>query len=231
VSTPTDYLASESVAALLVAATRAARARLELDERLDEELRSSLLVLAVAVSQLQERLALEHELDAEGVRVPVAVVPGEPLEQSWGWTAHVDAVIAAADQVVDRVVSPAVQTIPRVNSPISTSSATPSSLTETTRQRRSGGARWAEPPPSSNSRIAPRCSLTTSHWPSSSDAARSSMTTCSRGPGTPPPCGRPGSFASLTARSIRNFTRIWAQPERVSPAREVGPEVFVAQIG
>jgi hypothetical protein len=112
VSTPTDYLASESVAALLVAATRAARARLELDERLDEELRSSLLVLAVAVSQLQERLALEHELDAEGVRVPVAVVPGEPLEQSWGWTAHVDAVIAAADQVVDRVVSPAVQTIP-----------------------------------------------------------------------------------------------------------------------
>jgi hypothetical protein len=112
VSSATDYLASESVAALLLAATRVGKARLELDDRLDEDLRSSLLVLAVAMSQLQERLALEHELDAEGVRAPVAVVAGEPLEQSWGWATHVEAVIAAADQVVDRVLSPAAPTIP-----------------------------------------------------------------------------------------------------------------------
>jgi hypothetical protein len=98
VSSPTDYLASKSVAAVLDAATRAGKARLELDERLDEGLRSSLLVLAVAVSQLEERLALEQELDAEGVRAPVALVASESLEQSWGWTAHVEAVIAAADQ-------------------------------------------------------------------------------------------------------------------------------------
>ncbi|MEA2500634.1 MAG: hypothetical protein QOD01_745, partial [Actinomycetota bacterium] len=52
------------------------------------------------------------ELEAEGVRVPVAVVAGEPLEQSWGWAAHVEAVIAAADQVIDHVLSPAAQTIP-----------------------------------------------------------------------------------------------------------------------
>jgi hypothetical protein len=88
------------------------KARLELDDRLDEDLRNRLLVLAVAVSQLQERLALEHELKTEGIRAPVAVVAGEPPEQSWGWTAHVEAVIAAADQVVDRVLSPAAQTIP-----------------------------------------------------------------------------------------------------------------------
>ena len=49
-SIPTDYRASESVVALLVAATRVAKARLELDERLDEDFRSSLLMLAVAVS-------------------------------------------------------------------------------------------------------------------------------------------------------------------------------------
>jgi len=97
VSSPTDYLASESVAALLVAATTLSKARLELDDRLDEELQARLLVLAVAVSHLEERLALDHELEAEGVRAPIAVVAGEPLQQSWGWAAHVEAVIAAAD--------------------------------------------------------------------------------------------------------------------------------------
>jgi hypothetical protein len=115
VSTPTDYLASEGVAALLVTATRLVAAELELVDELDPDLRSSLLMLAVALSQLEERRGLELELEAEGVRVPVAVVagePGEPLEQSWGWAAHVEAVIAAADQVVDRVLSPAAQTIP-----------------------------------------------------------------------------------------------------------------------
>jgi hypothetical protein len=112
VSTPTDYLASESVATLLVAATRLVATELELIDELDPDLRSSLLMLAVAVSQLEERRGLELELEAEGVRAPVAVVAGEPLEQSWGWAAHVEAVIAAADQVVDRALSPAAQTIP-----------------------------------------------------------------------------------------------------------------------
>jgi hypothetical protein len=112
VSTPTDYLASESVATLLVTATRLVAAELELVDELDPDLRSSLLMLAVALSQLEERRGLELELEAEGVRVPVAVVAGEPLEQSWGWAAHVEAVIAAADQVVDRVLLPAAQTIP-----------------------------------------------------------------------------------------------------------------------
>jgi hypothetical protein len=112
VSTPTDYLASESVATLLVTATRLVAAELELVDELDPDLRGSLLMFAVALSQLEERRGLELELEAEGVRVPVAVVAGEPLEQSWGWAAHVEAVIAAADQVVDRVLSPAAQTIP-----------------------------------------------------------------------------------------------------------------------
>jgi hypothetical protein len=81
-------------------------------DQLDPELRSSLLMLSVALSQLEERRGLELELEAEGVRVPVALVAGERVEQSWGWAAHVEAVIAAADDVVGRVLSPAAQTIP-----------------------------------------------------------------------------------------------------------------------
>jgi hypothetical protein len=112
VPSPTDYFASESVAALLIAATRLGTAGLELDDQLDRELRSRVLVLADAVLQLEQRLALEHELEADGVRAPVAVIEGEPLEQSWGWAAHVEAVITAADLVVDQTLSSAALTIP-----------------------------------------------------------------------------------------------------------------------